>query len=96
MLTELETSRSNSKINLNNLNNKVNKHQSLNRQDIKIDKENHFKNEIQLVLNRARIESELQPLEAVQINLDPIQLFTCDTDNNLDVNSECYCITHET
>lgn len=46
----------------------------------------------QLIINRAKIE--VQTVEAVQMNLDSIPLFTCDVDDNLE-NSDCFCITHD-
>lgn len=56
------------------------------------DKENreHFCAQ-SFVINKARIE--VQTVEAVQINLDAVQLFTCDVDANL--KDDCFCITHD-
>lgn len=54
------------------------------------DKENveHFN---AFVINKAKIE--VQTVEAVQMNLDSVQLFTCDVDGNL--GDDCFCITHD-
>lgn len=57
------------------------------------DKENlEHLNGQSFVINRAKIE--VQTVEAVQINLDSVQLFTtCDVDGNL--GEDCFCITHD-
>lgn len=62
------------------------------------DKENleHFNGQ-SFVINKARIE--VQTVEAVQMNLDSVQLFTCDVEHlgDLDGNlgDDCFCITHD-
>ena len=45
-----------------------------------------------LVINKARIE--VQTVEAVQMDLDSVQLFTTST-CDLDLGDECFCITHD-
>lgn len=86
VLNELDTSRN--EMNNNNLI-KLKQPSTLNHQDLKTDKENleHF------VINRAKIE--VQTVEAVQINLESVQLFTCELDENLDKDLDCFCISHD-
>lgn len=63
---------------------------------LSINDDQHLNKENQFVINKAKIE--IQTVEAVQMNLDSVKLFTCEFLENLEKdkdNLDCFCLTHD-
>lgn len=94
---DLESNQNTINLNNNKNTNRTNKQDHSSNHHNYLNKENFdfFNNRCdETVFHIKNAQIEIQTVEAIQMNLDSIPLYTCDLDDNLDIIN-CFCLTHE-